>query len=308
LANDTLKGGSGNDIFTPGEGHDTILGGAGTDTVHLSGRVSDYSMKLVGGTLVVSAANGSTATISDVEKLSFTGGQGDSAEELVARLYHGVLGREGNAFEIDYWAGVMKNGGSETFVASQFVNSPEAGELYRASGPAGFVTALYESMLGRTPAQSEAAFWVNGILAGVSRAEIALGFINSPEYLSHAVELDLGNSNVGVLLRLYQTIFDRAPDEAGLNYWLEQRENGVSMSSIASAFATSTEAGVVSNSAFVDQLFHGGLHRDPTAAEKTELVHMLEVGFERGQVLLQVAESADAVALVGVVTSTIETA
>lgn len=306
---DVLEGGSGNDVFTPGKGHDTILGGAGTDIVQLLGHAADYTMQLVDGTLVVSARDGSgSVAMSDIETLSFAGGQGSSAEELAGRLYRGVLGREGNAGEVDYWAGVLDGGALAKFVASEFINSPEAQQLFSMSGSTGFVTGLYESILGRTPAAEEVAYWVNAIAHGADRADLALDFVNSSEYLSHAVDLDLGRSDVGVLLRLYQTIFDRAPDENGLNYWLEQRANGASMRSIAEAFTASTEAGDVSNSAFIDEIYQGGLHRDATMAEKAQLLDLFDRGLDRGQILMLISESPDAVALVGIVTSTLETA
>ncbi|WP_338760590.1 DUF4214 domain-containing protein [Massilia sp. METH4] len=302
--NDPLVGGGGDDLFIPGLGHDTIVGGAGHDTVQLSGKASAYKMQVVNGNLVLSGGADSYA-MSDIETLSYAGGQGSSPTEVAARLYKGILGREGNGFELDYWAGVLQSGYSAKDVATSFVNSAEAADLFRTSGSAGFVTGLYESVLGRTPAASEVEYWVGGIGQGLDRADLALQFVNSAEYLGQAVEVDLGSSDVGMLLRLYYTMMNRAPDEAGLNFWLEQRANGASMRSIADSFAHATEAGNLSDSAFIDRIYDAGLHRDPTTTEKSYLMSLFEGGLDRGQILLQISESHDAVQLVGVIDSTI---
>ena len=41
---------------------------------------------------------------------------------------------------------------------------------------------------------------------------------------------------VAVLLRMYHAMFGRAPDEDGLNFWLERHEDGVSLGAIVHAF------------------------------------------------------------------------
>jgi hypothetical protein len=306
--NDLLKGSDRDDVFTPGSGHDTIIGGSGTDSVRLAGHASDYTIRVVDGTLVVSGKADSSYAMSDIEVLEFTGGQGNAPAEIAARLYAGILGRAGNAMEIDYWSGVIASGGSVRDVAIEFVNSDEAAGLFRASGSAGFVTALYESVMGRKPATAEINYWVDALAKGGQRADVALEFINSREYLAKAVKVDFGSSEVGVLLRLYNTMFGRAPDEAGLNYWLEQSAAGVTMSDIANNFAQSTEVGELSNRDFIDQIYDAALHRDPTAAETAQLLGLFDRGLDRGQILLQVSESPDVVSLVGVVGSTIELA
>ena len=303
--NDVLKGGDGDDTFTVSSGHDTIAGGGGFDTVQLAGHAAGYKMQVVDGTLVVSGTAGNSYAMHDVEALTFTGGQGNAPAEIAARLYAGILGRPGNAMEVDYWAGVIAAGGSPRDVAIEFVNSPEAAGLFHTSGATGFVTALYESMMGRMPAPKEVDYWVAAINAGAQRADVALEFINSPEYLAKPVNVELGSSELGVLLRLYYTMFDRAPDEAGLNYWLGQHSDGLSMSSIASNFAQSLEVGTLTDGAFIDRIYDAGLHRDPTAAEKAQLLDLFDRGLDRGQILLQISESPDAVTLVGVVDSTI---
>lgn len=301
-----LQGTAGDDVFAPVGGRDTLVGGGGHDIVQLAGQSSDYTMKVVDGNLVLSALNGSGVyTLSDIETLQFQGGQGNAPTEVAARLYEGILGRQGGVAEIEYWGNVLAHGATVDQVAHDFVASAESAALFRVTGATGFVRGLYETVLGRSAGQGEIDYWVSALGQGADRANVALGFINSAEKLAQPVTVDVGASELGVVTRLYQTMFGRAPDEAGLNYWLGERADGMSLNTIAGGFAGSAEAGTLTDSAFIDQLYHTGLHRDPTAVEMAGLLQLMHGGADRGNILLQVAESPDTVALVGVVTSTL---
>ena len=166
---DVLVGGDGDDVFMPGAGRNTIAGGAGFDTVRLSGHAADYTMKVVDGTLLVSGAGGASYALRDIESFEFLGGRGNSAADSASLLYQSILGRDGNVFEIDFWAGVIAGGMSVHGVAEQFISSPEAAGIYRTSGSAGFVTALYESILSRAPSADEVDHWVGKIATGADR-------------------------------------------------------------------------------------------------------------------------------------------
>jgi len=93
---------------------------------------------------------------------------------------------------------------------------------------------------------------------------------------SHA--LDIGASDIGVLIRMYDALYYRRPDLDGLD-----------------------------NSAFVAHLYHAALERDATARELSEWNVLLANGHvDRGDVLLALVESAEMVALVGVMSTTFE--
>jgi hypothetical protein len=82
------------------------------------------------------------------------------------------------------------------------------------TGSQAFITAAYADVLGRTPSADEVTFWLNGILHGLSRLNVASGFNNSDEYR---------------LLRIddaYRTVLGREPDPEGRQWWLNAMRSG----------------------------------------------------------------------------------
>ncbi|MGB9989430.1 DUF4347 domain-containing protein [Massilia sp. SM-13] len=307
--NDEIYGDEGNDLVFGGEGNDRLDGGAGQDIARFTGRSDGYSVRMVDGKLVMAAQAGSdgTDTVAAVETLRFTGGQSSADDAVLARLYEGLLHRSASAAEVAYWQDVHARGVSMHDVAAAILGSDESGQPGNPGGAgsdSGFVAGLYQNVLGRTASAEESAYWTGLLGSGVDRATVALGFVNSAEKLASTLDLDFNHSDVAVLLRMYHALFGRAADEAGLNYWLGAHEQGASLGAIADAFTMSAEAqGLLSqgdNAAFIEQLYQTALERAPSAGEKALLLEQLQQGvFDRGQVLLNVAESAESIAIVG---------
>jgi len=69
----------------------------------------------------------------------------------------------------------------------------------------------------------------------------------------------------GEAYRLYQAAFNRAPDAAGLGYWINDLDHGVALNDVAQAFVSSAEFnntyGALNTSQFVNQLYENVLHR-----------------------------------------------
>ncbi|MBU4610203.1 DUF4214 domain-containing protein [Achromobacter sp. GG226] len=307
--NDTLYGGDGDDLIVGGEGDDYLDGGQGHDTAGFSGRADDYSLRFQDGVLVITdkAGNDGTDTVAAVETLRFAGGQGTGTDAVLARLYEGLLQRPASAAEVAFWEDQHAKGASMHDVAAAILASAEAGQPGNLGGvidDAAFVASLYESVLGRAGDASGTAFWLAAMADGTDRASVALSFVNAVEKLSASYDLDFNHSDPAVLVRMYHAMFGRAPDEAGLNFWLGAREQGMSMGAIADTFAASDEARSLQQQTgdvgFIDHLCHTALNREASGAEKALLLAQLQQGvYDYGQVLLNVAESAESIALVG---------
>jgi hypothetical protein len=102
------------------------------------------------------------------------------------------------------------------------------------------IAGLYESVLGRQPEIAGFDFW--GALQSSGRltmGDIALGFINSTE----AGTLGIGTNGDAThdVTMLYQAIFNRAPDAAGLAFWIAAMHQGETLSEVANAFVTAPE-------------------------------------------------------------------
>nr|WP_269449152.1 SwmB domain-containing protein [Massilia endophytica] len=313
--NDRVYGDEGNDIVFGGEGDDYVDGGTGLDIARFSGRSDAYSLRMSNDKLVMTAKSGTDGvdTVVSVETLRFIGGQGmGTSENVLARLYEGLLHRSASAAEVAFWQDKEARGATMHDIAASIAGSTEAVAVNGASNLS-FVTGLYQNVLGRAASSQEADFWLGKMAGGMDRATVALGFVNSTEKLAAAVNVDFNHSDVAVLVRMYNTMFGRAADEAGLNYWLAKHEQGMTMGAIADAFTTSSEAQALQqpggDAAFINQLYLLGMHRAPTAAESLALQGLMQQGvFDRGQVLLNVAESAESITLVGTINTSIDLA
>lgn len=190
----------------------------------------------------------------------------ESDEDFVISLYIAILGRHQlpSDAEISSWVSALENGYSRQQVFAGFVNSEEffnaqinseelitinpgtyiegAANNQTQSVPANedgvnsFVYRHYRGVLGRVPDYAGYMNWVNGLVSRrLSGADISIGFFMSPEYNSTQV------SNLFYVQNLYYTLFNRAPDAAGLSHWLNQINNGATRYDVLMGFVNSIE-------------------------------------------------------------------
>ena len=69
---------------------------------------------------------------------------------------------------------------------------------------------------------------------------IALDNIERVTFTDKTLALDVGGI-AGQAFRLYKAAFDRAPDKAGLGYWINQMDKGSSLGTVAAGFVSSNE-------------------------------------------------------------------
>lgn len=121
-------------------------------------------------------------------------------------------------------------------------------------------------------------------------------------FADQALALDV-NANAGMAYRLYQAAFNRAPDSAGVGYWMSQIDNGTSLKAVADAFVNSTEfqrqyGSFTTDAEFVSLLYANVLHREGDAAGLAYWNGFLAQGGERAQALAAFSESAENVTAV----------
>ena len=119
----------------------------------------------------------------------------DASESGVARLYYGLLGRAPDAGGLQSLSAFVENGGGGAAgeaarlgqAATTILNSTE----YAGRNPSGsdlaFVNGLYQGALGRAPEAGGAAFYIDQLAHGVSRATVTLEIAQSPEAQIHLV-------------------------------------------------------------------------------------------------------------------------
>ncbi len=152
-------------------------------------------------------------------------------------------------------------------------------------------------------AGAKAGFTLQRGVDGVSVADKAgasdlLVNVERIAFTDVAVALDIDGA-AGQAYRLYAAAFDRAPDKAGLGYWIGMMDAGAGLRQVAAAFAASSEFAhlygtTTSDSRFVELLYDNVLHRAAEGAGRDFWVASLSVhGVSRAEVLAQFSESAE---------------
>lgn len=99
------------------------------------------------------------------------------------------------------------------------------------------VARLYNAAFDRLPDSDGLNYWIDQWEQNISNQDIAFYFYNSTEFTDK-----YGSpTNQGFVELLYNNVLDRGPDESGLNYWLEQLDQGANRSDVLLSFSDSVE-------------------------------------------------------------------
>jgi hypothetical protein len=320
--NDQIFGDEGNDTVFGGEGNDMVDGGRGVDTLLLTGSGrADYALRIQDGKTVFTHRNSGmdgVDTVANVELIRFSGTPPDlGADATLTRLYDAVFNRAPDASGKNSWLAANANGTSMHDIAANLVSSAEAQQLHGALSNVQYVDKLYNLALDRTADTAGRDYWSGMLDNGrLDRADVLLNFVNSSEKLAseHGVpiELDFNRSEVASLVRLYDSVLHRHPDQDGINYWIATNEGGIALRDIAACFVDSVEGrhlyGALNNAQYVEMLYRQVLQRDGSAQERAGWTAGLDNGsLQRGDVALAFADSAEKIALVGVIDTSIAT-
>jgi len=115
-----------------------------------------------------------------------------------------------------------------------------------------------------------------------------------------AIDID---GAAGEVFRLYQAIFDRAPDLGGMGYWLHRRDTGTELMQIAKEFMSITAPdGTIefetlygknlSNEQFIVELYDNVLNRAPDAGGQAYWLQQIQL-HSREQILMAFSESPE---------------
>ena len=105
--------------------------------------------------------------------------------------------------------------GEGTWGTMTYESSASAEEVLVTS----FIERFYTNILGRPSDAGGLEAWRN-VINTQSASAVALGFLNSAEFKNKGLD------DAAFVDILYRTLFDRAGDEGGTSYWLEQLSSG----------------------------------------------------------------------------------
>jgi hypothetical protein len=128
-------------------------------------------------------------------------------QDVVSGLYHKLLHREADLLGLANFTGLLAAGDTTEEVASDIAGSPEYYQVRGGGSAAGFLAALYEDGLGRTPDAAGQAVDLQALSQGASPGQIAASVFTSGEYRQDLVA------------SYYQAYLGRTADALGLNYF-----------------------------------------------------------------------------------------
>jgi hypothetical protein len=276
----------------------------GPRPVQLHGSHGQYILANDGGSLYVQdtvAGRDGTQILPGVNEAHFTDGNGvfdpTGTAEDVARLYLAALHRAPDVGGVEAWTNAIDNSHVPLAdVANSFAASPEFIQNYGALSDPAFIQQLYQNVLNRAGDPGEIQGWQNALTAGATRGQVMMGFAESPEGRADTLPI-AGDKNNAEAYRLYQAAFNRAPDQAGENFWSSALANGATPSQVAQSFIGSAEFqqryGALSTSDFVSTLYTNALHRPADPAGLQAWANAMQQGVSRADVLVGFSDSLE---------------
>jgi hypothetical protein len=165
------------------------------------------------------------------------------------------------------------------------------------TGGAGLDTTVYAGARA-TYAVTQAAAAASVTRTGASGGDSLTG-VERLLFDDVALALDVGGAGAGgQAYRLYQAAFNRAPDKAGIGYWIAQMDKGASIYEVAQSFIYSDEyqhlyGATSSDFAFISQLYQNVLHRTGDQPGIAYWSGVLASGVSRPAVLASFSESME---------------
>lgn len=195
-----LSSGAGDDVLRGYAGNDQLIGGTGLNRAVEQGQWAEYQILANGnGAFTVTdsvASRDGVDSLTQIQRIQFADtmvgldtGKGENAGEAY-RLYKAAFDRIPDAPGLGFWVSVLDRGIALADAAQGFIDSTEFKAMYGESATnEHFVTLLYNHVLHRAPEGEGYEFWVNGLKAGLSRAEILKAFSESPENIDQTASL-----------------------------------------------------------------------------------------------------------------------
>lgn len=161
---------------------------------------------------------------------------------LINRWYQSVQFRNGPTSEVQSFNAELNSGVlAEAQVQQSIINASHTGTFVNP------IIREYQVAFNRVPDQGGERFWTGLYSTGAMNiGQVSYVFASAPEFYAIYGVTAESKITTPTLIKLYENMFCRAPDAAGLQYWLDR---GLSTAETLTAFVTSPEAkGITVNS------------------------------------------------------------
>ncbi len=212
----------------------------------------------------------------------------------ISRLYLAYFLRLPDFSGLQYWMSQRANGRSLAEVSASFAGSAEFVARYGTLDDRSFVERVYRNVLDRSPDLAGLEFWTQRLRQGVSRGSVMIGFSESREFMERTRDRLAEADQTSPIARLYWAYFLRAPDAAGLGYWLDA---GQPLDRVSAAFAAAPEFtaryGSLNDEQFIRLVYRNVMGRAPDTPGLVYWLNRIIAGMTRGQLMVEFSESEE---------------
>ena len=168
-------------------------------------------------TLVGTAGNDILAGLAGNDGID--GGAGTDTAVFNAKRDHYTVSRGGNTITVTDKLGYE---GSDTLSNVERLHFTDQVVAFDISGNAGECYRVYQAAFNRVPDGAGLGYWIEAMDLGASLTDVAVGFVGSSEFLS---TYGATPTNHDLVLRFYQNVLHRAPEQSGLDYWVGELDS-----------------------------------------------------------------------------------
>jgi hypothetical protein len=148
--------------------------------------------------------------------------------DFVTSEYRHLLGRNPDSSGLNHFLGMLESGVNPETVEAQIVNSTEY-VLDHGNTEVGWITGIYQDLLGRNPDANGLNNWLTGLANGSSTFAVAAGIVTSQE------------REVGLIRGDYSLFLGRQPRTDEIVSWLTQFQAGANRAQVAAGIIASDE-------------------------------------------------------------------
>ena len=130
------------------------------------------------------------------------------------------------------------NDGDDTLFSIERLEFTNGTLAFDLDGTAGQAYRIYQAAFDRTPDVGGLSYWIETLDTGVSLTSVAADFLGSAEF-QQVYGRNLSDSDF--ISELYFNVLGRSGETSGVDYWLDELDDGVSRASVLANFSESVE-------------------------------------------------------------------
>ncbi|WP_306395390.1 Calx-beta domain-containing protein [Telluria beijingensis] len=207
-------------VFAPGVTTQTVRVAIVSD--NLNEAHESFSLRLMAATNATIGQTSATATIVDGSSYHHVkGGAGIDTVNYAGNRDAYTIDRVADGFTISHKNGV---GGTDLLTGIERIDFGDVNMALDIDGIGGQAYRIYQAALNRTPDSAGLGFWIDVMDRGLSLAEVAAGFMRTPEFIA---AYGANPSNHDLVSQIYLNVLHRPAEPGGLEYWTGALDRGV---------------------------------------------------------------------------------